>query len=173
MRRVDPGQQELATPCPDYDVQKLVDHMVGWAHLFAAAACGETFEGDPTAYAAEEDAAQDFNRAADRIVEGWRSGGFDRTVRMTSGELPAPMVFDMTLMEYLTHGWDLAVATGQPVPYSDTEAEETLRRAQRTLPDEYRGAGKPFGPARETASDADALTRLVAFLGRDPGSVAS
>ena len=166
--RVETGQWELPTPCPDYNVRELVSHMVGWAQLFAASASGETFEGDPTAYAASEDAAQDFESAGARIVDGWRSAGFDRTVRMTSGELPAPMVFNMTLMEYLTHGWDLAVATSQPVPYSEAEAEETLKRAQPTLPDEYRGEGKPFGPRREADADADAVTRLVAFMGRDP-----
>ena len=31
---------------------------------------------------------------------------------MTSGELPALMVFNMTLVEYRTHAWDLAVAEG-------------------------------------------------------------
>ena len=78
------------------------------------------------------------------------------------------MVFTMTLMEYLTHGWDLAVATGQRVPFTETEAETTLRRADGMLPSEYRGAGMPFGDVVPVPDDAPAVDRLVGYMGRDP-----
>ena len=38
----------------------------------------------------------------------------------------AGSVFNMTIMEYLTHGWDLAIATNQTVPYTDDEATDSL-----------------------------------------------
>lgn len=160
------SQWERPTPCPQYDVRALISHIVGWAQVFAASASGEEPPGDPASYTAGSWAAADFRTAASRMVDGWRELGFDRKVRMTGGELPAEMVFNMTLMEYLTHGWDLAVATGQPVPYTSDEAEQTLVRAQATLRDEYRGDA--FGPKVEVGEDADAVSRLVAFLGREP-----
>ena len=43
------------------------------------------------------------------------------------------MLVTMTATEYLAHGWDLATGAGLPAPYSDDEAEETLRRVQQTL----------------------------------------
>jgi uncharacterized protein (TIGR03086 family) len=78
------------------------------------------------------------------------------------------MVVNMTVMEYLTHGWDLAIATGQPVPYADEEAAAALERAQGTLPPQYRGAGQPFGDIVEVPDDAPAIDRFVGFLGRNP-----
>jgi uncharacterized protein (TIGR03086 family) len=77
-------------------------------------------------------------------------------------------VFNMTVMEYLTHGWDLARATAQPIPFTDQEATETLIRAEATLPPQYRGENMPFGEIVPTGQDASAVDRLVAFLGRDP-----
>ena len=82
--------------------------------------------------------------------------------------MPGEMVFNMTVMEYLTHGWDLAVATAQPIPYTDAEAEEALSRAQATLPPEYQGEGMAFGAPVDVADDAPAIDRFVAFLGRPP-----
>lgn len=163
---VSEDQLELPTPCTDYDVARLRNHIVGWAQVFAAGSAEEVFEGDPAAYEAGDDPAGDFRHAAARIVRGWREHGFDRPVRLGFGESPAPMVFNMTLMEYLTHGWDLATATSQPVPYTDEEAAEVLARAEETLPDEYRGSA--FGPPVVIHADAPAIDRLVAFMGRRP-----
>jgi len=164
-------QLDRPTPCPDYDVAAMVDHLVGWVQAFEAGANGRTYGGDPSAFHAGDDAAGRFRATADGLVAGWRDNGMDRTVSVTGGgEAPGEMVFSMTLMEYLTHGWDLAVATGQPVPYSDDEAEQVLARAEVTLPPQYRGEGMPFGDIVPVADDAPAIDRLIGFMGRDPGA---
>ena len=159
-------QWEQPTCCPEFDVQALLAHIVGWAQVFAAAASGDTYDGDPTSYALGDDAASEFRAAATTIVDGWRTHGTDRTVKLTSGEMPGQMVLNMTFMEYLTHGWDLATATHQPVPFVDAEAEETLRRARQTLQPQYRGQG--IGEEVEVPADAPALDRLIGFMGRRP-----
>ena len=87
---------------------------------------------------------------------------------MLGGEQPAELALNMTLMEFLTHGWDLAVATGQTVPYTEDEAAAVLERAQRTLPAQYRGAGKPFGDVVAVDPGAPALEQLIGFMGRRP-----
>jgi uncharacterized protein (TIGR03086 family) len=168
---VGPAQLDDPTPCPEMTVGGLVDHLVGWIRSFAAAANGRTYEGDPTAVDTD-DPVGDFRASADSLVAGWREHGFDREVSITGGPgMPADMVFNITVMEYLTHGWDLAVATGQPVPYTDDEAEEVLGRARRTLPPEFRGEGKSFGEIVPVPDDAPAIERLVGFLGRRPQPV--
>lgn len=159
------------TPCPDYDVADMVRHLVGWVRSFEAAANGRTFEGDPSAVEVEDDPAAQFRASADSLVAGWREHGLDREVAMMGGAQPAELVFNMTVMEYMTHGWDLAVATGQPVPYSEAEAAEVLRRAQATLPPQYRGGGMPFGEIVPVPDEAPAIDRLAGFMGRDPAAV--
>jgi uncharacterized protein (TIGR03086 family) len=166
MEGVRADQWSDPTPCPDMTVKHLMGHMAGWVRAFDDAANGRVFDGDPTAYEVTQDTAGEFRRCADELVAGWRSGGVDRTVRLTGPELPAAMVFNMTVMEFLTHGWDLASATGQPVPYTDDEAEDTLSRARATLPAEYRGPDKAFGPVVDVPETAPPLDRLIGFMGR-------
>jgi uncharacterized protein (TIGR03086 family) len=163
---VRPDQWGLPTPCAEWDVRALVEHILGWLQVFDAAANGGTFEGDPGNYRLGDDPAGAFRASADGLAEGWRTGGTDRTVRLTTGELPGAMVLNMTLMEYMTHGWDLATATGQPVPFGDEEAEDVIERARATLRPEYRGPGTAMGDEVEAPAGASAVDRLAAFMGR-------
>lgn len=163
---VQPDQWERRTPCEEWDVRALVEHILGWMQVFDAAANGGSFEGDPAAYQLGDDPAGDFRASADSLVAGWREGGTDRTVKLTMGEMPAPMVLNMTLMEYMTHGWDLATATGQHVPFADDEAEHVLERARATLKPEYRGQGTAMGEEVHVPAEAPAVVRLAAFMGR-------
>jgi uncharacterized protein (TIGR03086 family) len=165
---VQDDQWGLPTPCAEYDVRALVDHVVGWVQVFDAGCHGKAVEGDPLAFRSGPDPAAEFRAAAVSLAAGWKEFGLDRSVRIMSGEMPGESVFNMTVMEYLTHGWDIAVATGQPIPFSEDEAIDTLARAERTLPPEYRGDGGAFGEIVVVGPDAPAVSRLAAFLGRQP-----
>jgi len=161
-------QWELPTPCTEYDVRALTDHIIGWIQVFEAGCHGRMFEGDASAYRFGADPAEEFRTSARSLSAGWEEYGLDRQVRVMSGEMPGEMVFNMTVMEYLVHGWDLAMATGQEIPFTEEESGDTLARAQRTLPPEYRGANMAFGEIVTVDPDATATTRLAAFLGRHP-----
>ena len=169
---VTPDQYGDPTPCPDYDVRALVNHITGWVQSFAAGANGRTSEGDPNAHVAGADPGAEFRTAAAEVVDGWRTHGVDRQVALMGGEMPGQMVLNMTIMEYLTHGWDLATATRQDIPYTEDEAEAALERAQATLPPQFRGEGQPFGDIVDVPDTAPAIDRFVGFLGRDPASAA-
>ena len=169
---VEAGARNDPTPCTEMDVAAMVDHLLQWAPSFAAAAQGTTHAGGPTAAKAGDDPAVEFRALADEIVDGWRRHGLDRTTSMGGGEQPAEMVFNMTLMEYLTHGWDLAVGSGQEIPFTDDEAAQVLARAEVTLPPQYRGGDMPFGEIVPVPDTAPAIDRLAGFLGRDPSAAA-
>lgn len=161
-------QHRQPTPCPDYDVRTLVNHMVGWLRLFADSADERPPSvEDPRAFTTD-DPGGELRAAADDVVRAWRTRGTDRSVRFLTSELPGESLLGMTLMEYVTHGLDLARATGQAMPFTDDELETTLARAQANLPDEYRGEGMPFGPAVPVPDDAPAAHRLLGFMGRHP-----
>jgi uncharacterized protein (TIGR03086 family) len=167
---VTPDLYDRPTPCPDYDVRTLVNHITGWVAAFAEGANGGTYEGDPSAHVAGEDPGAEFRASAAKVVDGWRTHGLDRNVGIMGGEMPGAMVLHMTVMEYLTHGWDLATATGQPIPYTEEEAAAALERAQATLPPQFRGEGQPFGEIVEVPDTAPAVDRFIGFLGRDPAA---
>jgi len=165
---VTPAQRSLATPCPNFDVAALVDHIVGWVRVFAAGSADRPFEGDPGEYRAGDDAGTVFRTAADELVGGWRTYGLDREVRsFAGGMMPGRMIFGMTVMEYLAHGWDLAAATGHDPEYDDAAAQFALASANEILLPEYRGT-EFFGNSVEVPADAPALDRFLGFVGRDP-----
>ena len=88
-----------------------MNHMVGWIQVFDADCHGRTYEGDPVEYVCGHDPAAEFAKAVNGIVAGWEEHGFNRQVRISGGGMmPGAMLFNMTVMEYLAHGWDLASA---------------------------------------------------------------
>jgi uncharacterized protein (TIGR03086 family) len=168
---VTPADWEKSTPCPDYTVKDLVGHMVGWSASFDAAANGRTPSGDPAAYEVTDKSAAEFRLAVSGIVGGWRDHGSDREVSLIgASKMPGQMVLDMTLMEYLAHGWDLATGSGQPVPYSEDEALTVLERAKQgpLANEQYRGGDQPFGPIVDVPESAPAIERFAGFMGRKP-----
>jgi hypothetical protein len=62
------------------------------------------------------------------------------------------------------HGWDIAVATGQPNPLTDPLAR-TLLSVARQLVEPLRDWGA-YAPAIEPVADADDTARLLNYLGR-------
>lgn len=155
---VTPDQQHLPTPCPDFDVARIVDHLVGWMSRFAAQMAGRAVEGDPDDFRTAGDPAAEFRQAAHIIVAAHRHGG------EASKKLPVGII----LMESLVHGWDVATATGQPVTFNAEAAGQALVAGRQMLKPEYRGPGKSFGLEVTVSDTANPLERLVAFLGRDP-----
>jgi uncharacterized protein (TIGR03086 family) len=161
-------QRSLPTPCGDYDVEALLNHIVGWLLVFEAGCHGRSYEGEAANHRCGAGPAREFRTAAASLVAGWEKYGVDRQVAVTGGTLPGENVLNMAVMEYLAHGWDLAVATGQPIPFTEQEAAEALARAKVTLPPKYRGENMPFGEIVPVDEHAPAVDRFVAFLGREP-----
>ncbi|HEV2891062.1 MAG TPA: TIGR03086 family metal-binding protein [Frankiaceae bacterium] len=164
---VSPDRYGAPTPCTDYDVKTLLDHIVGWTRAFAAGANGRDATEDPSTYTTDDPTAA-YGAAADDLVRGWREHGTDRDVRFATAEMPGEAVLGMTLIEHVTHLCDLAIATGQEVPFTDEEVETALARAKASLPDEFRGEGKMFADVVPVPEDAPAVDRLLGFMGRQP-----
>lgn len=156
---VTPEQLHDPTPCSEFDVGRLVDHLVGWARSFADRLTGVEAEGDPDDYRAGDEPAAEFHEAARAIVAGYRAGG------PASEQLPIGIV----VSEFLTHGWDLSRATGQDLDVDPAAAELGLAAGRSMLKPEYRGPGQSFGAEVEVEASAPAIERLVGFVGRDPG----
>lgn len=158
IRAVGPGQGHRPTPCADLDVARLTDHVVGWAASFAGRLTDGADVGDPNEYRVGPNPAAEFHQAAQRIVGSYRS------MTAQSQNLPAGFL----IMEFLTHGWDLATAIDRPVSYRDEAAELALTTGRLMLKPEYRGPDNSFGPEVPVPDSAGAVDRLVAFLGRNP-----
>jgi len=164
---VHPSALAAPTPCPDFDVERLLEHMTTWVQVFDATVNDRPLPFDPGTYVVGGDYAGVFTTAADGILEGLWASGWERMMTMTGSPIPGELVLNMLLMEYVGHGWDLARAIGAPVPYTDGEALVALAAAQAIIAPEYRGTGM-FEAEVPVPVDAPALDRAMAFVGRDP-----
>ncbi|MGF1668613.1 MAG: TIGR03086 family metal-binding protein [Acidimicrobiia bacterium] len=167
---VAPGQLGSPTPCGDFDVRALLDHMCTWATVFDGTANDRLLDFDPEAFTLEVGWAECFAKAASGIVTGLRQHGYDRPMVMTSDPLPGFIVVDMLSMEYIGHGLDIAASTGQSHRFTAEQAEAALSASERLIQPDYRGLGEgQFHPIVEVGPDAGPFQRFVGFLGRDPG----
>lgn len=169
---VQPSALAAPTPCQDFDVEHLLEHMTTWVQVFDATVNDRPLSFDPGTYVVGGDYAGVFTIAADGILEGLWASGWARMMTMTGSPIPGELVFNMLLMEYVGHGWDLARAIGVPVPYSAEEAVVALAAAQAIIAPEYRGTGM-FGDEVQVPDDAPAIDRAMAFIGRNPAWSAS
>jgi uncharacterized protein (TIGR03086 family) len=169
VHQIPEGSWAATTPCSDWDVRALVNHVVGeelWTvPLVEGRTIGEVgdqFDGDVLG-AVPSEAADSAAKGA--IVAFEEPGAAQRTVHLSFGETPAAEYAMQLIADHTIHGWDLAVAIGADTAV-DADLLSALAGWYAEREELYRGAGivaeRPAVPAR-TAQDE----LLVAF-GRDP-----
>jgi uncharacterized protein (TIGR03086 family) len=170
---VDDDQLDAPTPCPDYTVGGLLDHIGGLAVAFAEAARkeqGTNATQAPPGRTAHLAADWRTRIPADLETLGvaWQDPvAWDGTTVIAAMEMPAPAVGAVALDEIVTHAWDLARALGQPF---DADADAIAGALEFVGPISVPGAPRPpiFGPVVEVSDDASPMARFVALTGRDP-----
>jgi uncharacterized protein (TIGR03086 family) len=172
--QVQPDQWTAPTPCTDWDIRQLLNHVANGNTVFAGVADGTRPSGpvSPEERAVDrlgDDPAAGFRATGARMHDAFLTPGFlDGTVNTPMlGEQPGTTVVHMRINELLIHGWDLAQAIGQPPDLPEDLAEGALVLWQTRLADRPRD-GMPFGPPVPVPDDAPAIDRLAAFLGRKP-----
>lgn len=159
-----PGEQwSAATPCAEWDVRAVVEHLIVGHDLFADAL------GAPPAGLRGDDVVVRYADSGARLVAAFRApGALTRTVTVPFGTVPATVALHLRVIEALVHGWDLALATGLPLHTDDAVAEAELAFTVGALagapPDRLRAR---FAPPQPVTDDTPALERLAAALGRD------
>ncbi len=162
------------TPCPDYDVAGLVDHLVEAGHRAAALGRGQVPPaGDESSHVELSDAPGQLRRAAEAAAQAWADDSrLSSMFSMPWGEeYSGAALVDMYLAELAAHAWDLARATGQLDRLDGSLAVPALSGARAMIKPEYRhavGPGSPFGAEVSPPEGADDWERFIAFTGRDP-----
>jgi len=168
---ITPGQLHDPTPCTEYDVEQLRDHVLGWLTTFAGGFAdpnGQAPRASLGGYTRSADPAAEVRTAADTLARAIRDGAASRPLRLGDSAMPGDMALGMILWEYQVHGWDLARATGQQWSPPAAAAEESLLFAPAMLTDDYQGDGKAFAKPVSVPDTAPALDRLLGLSGRDP-----
>ena len=174
--RVSKDDLSMPTPCPDFDVATLVDHLVGAADRAVALGRGEAPRSEEFPHVDLADAPELLRQSGKAAEAAWADDSrLEATVTMPWGETyTGRTLVDMYLAEIGAHTWDLAVATSQVHDLSPGLVGPALEAAHAMLKPEYRdlmGPGNPFGPEVPPPADAGPWERFAAFMGRPPRPV--
>jgi uncharacterized protein (TIGR03086 family) len=157
---ITPADLDRPTPCADFDVRGVLEHMIGGATLFAAAYRGET-----PAEADTSDPLAAFGPALGSLAAAITApGALDRTIASPFGDVPGEPFARFVVLDGLVHGWDLATATGQPYDPPAALVDAAAEFAQEAL--DHLRDGDAFGPEVQPPVGATAIERLAAFTGR-------
>jgi uncharacterized protein (TIGR03086 family) len=172
---VGPDQWELPSPCTDWTVRAVVNHLVGGNRLFARILGGEELPAREELIAASradrlgDDPVAAHRESATELLAAFRVDGvLERTFTVPAGTVPGRAALGLRIVEALVHGWDVTQATGQRAEFPEELVQQALdfTRVQLTrLPAAPPGRG-PFAPPQPVDDAAPPLDRLAALLGR-------
>ncbi|WP_305093745.1 TIGR03086 family metal-binding protein [Prescottella sp. R16] len=170
MGEVRPDQLTQPTPCDEFDVATLMGHLVATVDRARVIGAG----GDPASVPLVATAAGDdgdwtaaYRAAGEKMWVVWDDDALlAAIVTAPWGRVPGQAAIWGYLNETLVHGWDLAVATGQPAEADPALVEAALAVARRAIPASPRGGHVPFGAVIEPAAGAGPTERLANWSGR-------
>jgi uncharacterized protein (TIGR03086 family) len=152
-------QLDSKTPCEDWQVRDLLNHMIDSQQFFAATARGEqaSLPGSPPPERIGDDPAGAYEEMRQETLSAYRRPGVLEKTGPSLG---------IAFCDQLIHGADLARATGQDDTMPDGLAEAAFQMIDGNLTPDNRGAG--FKPEVDAPANASAQERLLAYTGRRP-----
>jgi uncharacterized protein (TIGR03086 family) len=175
VRSVRSDQLTGPTPCEAISVGALLDHIEGLSDAFTQAARKTPPPGGsvPPSVDASRLGTDWAERIPGRLAElavAWRDDSAWTGMTEAGGiDLPGEIAGVIALDEVIVHGWDLAVATGQPYSCPEPLLEAAYGFVASSAEQNPEGTPGLFGPPVPVAADAPLLDRLIGKAGRDPG----
>lgn len=185
---VDPARLGDPTPCDEYDVRTLLDHLLMVLRRVAALGRGDDPFGPQVLQAppvADDGWAGAWTAGAHHAQEAWRDdAALTRVVRLPWMQDTGAAALVAYLNEVTVHVWDLAVATGQRPAWDPevlavalgaisflppTGRAAVFAETKAGMPPHLRAWSDPFADAVPVPDEAPLIERLVAWNGRDAG----
>jgi len=163
VRAIRPDQFTAPTPCRDFDVRGLIEHMLQWGPALAAASRNPVESVPP-----EGDLRDRLERQIGQLVAAWSTPAAWQGLTSMGGaqEMPAPVIGAMVVGEIVVHGWDLARATGQDVAWDPRLLDFLHDEVAKTA-----AMGREvqaYGPEVLVPQTASPLARMLGLTGRNP-----
>ena len=166
---LDPGDLARPTPCEEFDVRRLLEHVIGWQLVTGACAADlepPLADGSPT-YRASSDVADDLGAASADLLANLRKRP-DATITMPyRGVTTVDVVHAELVAEAVIHTWDLGAALGVSIEFSDDMVGAAHQGLSLLLGESFAEIG--FRSPTPTEVGAGELVRLLERSGRTPG----
>lgn len=159
---IDDADWTTQTPCREFDISGLTDHLMNSITVIGGAAGAELPDRDTT-----DSVERQVVSAARPALDAWHRRGLDGMVAFGDREAPARMMAGILSLEFLVHAWDYATAVGRHVDSEDSLTDYVMGVAQTVITPEGRNTAGFDAPV-ELPADASSLDRLVAYTGRNP-----
>ncbi|MGW5847326.1 TIGR03086 family metal-binding protein [Streptomyces sp. NPDC055254] len=169
VRSVAPDQWDAPTPCSQWSVRQVVNHVTGeqlWIPPLVtegrtAEELGDAFSGDVLG----EDPAAAFDRASAAAMAAFAApGALDRTVRLSYGPALGSAYCSELTADCVVHTWDLSRGIGADDRLPDGLVGFSLDEVMPYA--DGLAAGGMYAPPVDVPAGADAQTRLLGLLGR-------
>ncbi len=168
IREVKDDQWDLPTPCSDWSVRDLVNHIVyedRWVRPLLEGQTieqvGDKFEGD---LLGDDPVAAWAEASAEAMAAIEAEGALDRTVHLSYADEKGTVYIGQLLTDHAIHAWDLARGIGADDEL-DPELVERLYRESKPMEDMLKSSGM-YGEKIEPPEGADTQTKLLAVMGR-------
>ena len=162
---VSPSDLALPTPCTEWDVRKLANHLIAAPRIFVT-----MLQGTPPGWDGREDydthLGEELRTRGNTVINLWRElakadEGTGSSMGPAMGADP-----DWQAAEIATHTWDLARALGRSTEGLDQSvAQRALVAMDRILGPTRKG--RAWQDARSAPEGSDAYTHLAAYAGRE------
>jgi uncharacterized protein (TIGR03086 family) len=155
------------TPCTEWNVQSLANHMLYellWVPEIVEgktiAEVGSKYDGDLMIGVWQDR----WKAAADSAREAVSQADLEATAHLSFGDIPVKEYLEQISSDLFIHGWDLGEGINQPVKLPD-EVSKHLYDFMKQNEASFASSGL-FGTPQPVATDADQQTRLLAAYGR-------
>lgn len=170
VRQIKDDQWDSPTPCSDWSVRDLVNHLVYedfWVTPLLEGQTieqvGDKFEGDLLG----DSPVEKWDEASARAMASARAPGvMEKIVHLSFGDVPGQVYISQILNDHVIHAWDLARGI-EADDKLDAELVELLYGIMKPQEELLKGSGL-FGEKIEPPPDADMQTKLLALMGRTP-----
>ena len=168
-------QLDYTTPCAEWNVHSLINHLIGGAELAAAGLLGNPSTLTPgkaeSSYISENSAgklSQAYQIESDGVLDAAaKPGALERSLPTPFGDMPMAQFMMGTALDQLIHTWDLAKATGQDVSLSPSLVEAAYPVLTSGFADMGRQGGF-VGPEVTVSDNASLQEKMIAYMGRQP-----
>ncbi|MFJ4670646.1 TIGR03086 family metal-binding protein [Kitasatospora purpeofusca] len=172
VRGVPEGAWGAPTPCSEWTVRQVLNHarldqQALVMQITEEAPAGDPFDPADAPADGGDDAVAELARVLEGAAKAWESVRDAESVPTPMGPMPAGAGAAVAALDAAVHAWDIARATGQDLPLTDSLAAGLESPAARIV-DFVRDSFGKFGPVVEVPADAGPAAKLLGFTGRDP-----
>jgi uncharacterized protein (TIGR03086 family) len=161
--RIAADQWTAPTPCTEWNVRDVVNHLVGLNLVFVA-----MLEGSPVPERGTDrlgaDPAGAYRQSAAALQAAVVPGVLERSQSTPLGVATGAERLRWRIADLLVHGWDLGQATATLAELPDDLVEQALAFVRAQLPSQPR-TGR-FDDPQPISASAPVIDQLVAFTGR-------